>query len=327
MKNCTVYNLLKKKFTYTNYDLRTRCHLLHHYQTTNLYIKRDDELSFGITGTKLRKYASLIPYAKQFKEVYLTGNVQGNHVLSFLQLAIENQFNLRFFLKGDSKSSTGNAFYAQLLLQDKNGYWLKREDDPYEVATKYAQDNPSCFVVPEGGDCFASIPGATTLGLDIIANEEELGICFDHIFVDSGTGVSAIGLILGLSLKGHKGEVHVLSLADKEQVFMQKLAHYKVMLESHLQHNITISVSIHYHYPTTAKAFGSTNQTVFHEIKRVAKEEGFFLDPLYSAKLSLFVRQIIQKIPAASKKLMIHSGGALALIGFKDKLMENSRHV
>ncbi len=42
-----------------DYQLQSRTHLLKNFK--NIYIKRDDELSFGISGSKIRKYASLIP--------------------------------------------------------------------------------------------------------------------------------------------------------------------------------------------------------------------------------------------------------------------------
>jgi 1-aminocyclopropane-1-carboxylate deaminase len=65
--------------------------------------------------------------------------------------------------------------------------------------------NRKCYIVPEGAFCKDAIAGASTLALDIIRNESELNIEFDHIFVDSGTGLTAMSLISSFSvLKSNK---------------------------------------------------------------------------------------------------------------------------
>ena len=62
-----------------------------------------------------------------------------------------------------------------------------------------------CYIVPEGSFCKEAIVGASTLALDILKNEKELGIEFDHVFVDSGTGMTAMSLIYAF---------HILSIKN-----------------------------------------------------------------------------------------------------------------
>ena len=71
-------------------------------------------------------------------------------------------------------------------------------------------------------------------------------------------------------------------------------------------------------YPATAKSFGSTNKTIFEEIRRIAREDGILTDPVYSAKLFLTARQTILNKTLDGNILLIHSGGGLTLSGFMD---------
>jgi len=72
------------------------------------------------------------------------------------------------------------------------------------------------------------------------------------------------------------------------------------------------------YYPATAKSFGSTNKTIFNEIRRIAREDGILTDPVYSSKLFLTARQTIFDQALDGNILLIHSGGGLALSGFMD---------
>ena len=79
------------------------------------------------------------------------------------------------------------------------------------------------FVLPEGGMTPASLPGALSLAIDVVENEREMGMAFDHIFLDAGTGFTACALLLGLGYLKSKSCVHILLLAEGEASFHQRL--------------------------------------------------------------------------------------------------------
>ena len=72
--------------------------------------------------------------------------------------------------------------------------------------------------------------------------------------------------------------------------------------------------------PHVGRAFGSTNKTIFDEIRRIARTEGFLTDPIYSVKLFLTARRIIADEKIKGNCLFIHSGGGLTLLGFQEQL-------
>jgi 1-aminocyclopropane-1-carboxylate deaminase len=289
----------------TDYPFQSRVHRLLSFDTPDClcYVKRDDELGFGITGTKIRKYRSLIPYLlkDRFDEVVVIGGMNSNNVLGLVQLFAENRLKPRLFLLGQPDQPRHAISLLTLLVAGEDSVrWVARSEWPNvdAFAKAYAEEQLAqgrrIFIVPEGSLCDHALPGALTLALDIRRNEEESGHSFDHIFTEAGTGLSAIGLLLGLAYLQATNHVHVLLLADDEKVFQDRLTRFHAAFETVLKvpcprpHRFTL------HHPKVAPSFGSTNAQVFQEIRDAAREEGILLDPIYSAKLFLEARRIIK---------------------------------
>ena len=139
----------------------------------------------------------MIPFllANGFHEVVLIGSAYSNHVLSLIQLLIENGLQPTLFLRGDpNRPFQGNALLTSLFISPAHIHWFAKEEwkDVESQAHAYAkQQKPTPFVLPEGGFCFEALPGTLTLPLDILENEEEKKLTFDHIFIEAGTGLTA----------------------------------------------------------------------------------------------------------------------------------------
>lgn len=286
---------------------------VHKMQKEELYIKRDDELGFSTSGSKIRKYASLLPFLeKQTKPIAVVGSPYSNHVLSLVQLLKQAGISYHLFLeKPGSTAIEGNYFFLSLLIKEEEFTWI--EDSK-------TFDNDAFFCIPLGACMKESLPGALTLAVDILENENKLNLLFNHIFIDSGTGVSAIGLILAFTYLKLDKKIHVVLIAGTEESFTQELSLFKSHLESLLGEEIATPSNYELLFPITAKSFGSCNKKVLREIVETAKNEGFFLDPIYTAKLLMTTKEAIKKESLEGKILWIHSGGALSLSGFKETL-------
>ncbi|KTD22578.1 hypothetical protein [Legionella londiniensis] len=294
------------------WNLNTRVHALNGFPP-NCYVKRDDELSCGISGTKLRKYASLMPFLiqRRVKHLLVIAGSQSNNLLAAVQLARENGMKITAFLiKPWKEMYQGNYKFSRLFIEDENIVWIERKNwaAVETIVSEYALNlKENYFILKEGASVAEAMPGAMTLGDDIIRNEKESGLCFHHIFIEAGTGFSAIALIKSLLEKKHPAFIHVLLLADDEVLFDEKLLKWIKIKPK----------TVHCFYPETAKAFGAVNRQIKNEIKRVAKEEGILLDPVYSAKLFYESRHKIIREHLQGNKLLIHSGGLLSLCGFE----------
>ncbi|MBM3191175.1 MAG: pyridoxal-phosphate dependent enzyme [Chlamydiae bacterium] len=282
------------------------------------WVKREDELSFGISGSKYRKYASLIPaiLKKKVSKVALVGSAYSNHIVGLLQLLNEKGLPVDVFLsenKGDKE--TGNRIFLKLLMGERLSRTVPKPLWAQKDAWILSQLEPNTFYIPEGAAMMEALPGALSLAWDLRNNQNQLGLEFAHVFIDAGTGFAAIALLLGMHFFQLKAHVHILLLADSFAVFHQKLSFYQKYLESVLQLRIPLPPYFLYH-GSLGKAFGSTPKRIFQEIETLAREEGILTDPIYSAKLFYHAKEIVQKKELEGNLLCIHSGGGLTLSGF-----------
>jgi len=287
-----------------------------------LSIKRDDELSFGISGSKLRKYQSLLWHLLKIKakNVALMGGPFSNHLLSCSQLLIENSLTPYLLLKGRKPLKRNGNFLLTSLFIPPSQMWWAEDEKEFSNLLETAK-NQGYFIIQEGAFQKEALLGALTLPLDILRNEEDLGISFSHIFIEAGTGLMAMALIFLFALLKKKTHLHIVLLADTKEIFLQRLFSlypvFRQIFSSPLEEIIT---NVSFYEPFTAKSFGATNQTLFKEIIKTARQEGFLTDPIYSAKLLHATKEIIKKRRLTGEGLFIHSGGALTLMGFQEPL-------
>lgn len=319
---------LFQKIPQAAYPVHSRIHPLRSFQFQNVkcYVKREDELGFGISGTKIRKYRTLIPYLlnNHVQEVVVIGSVNSNHVLSLIQLLIENGLTPTLFLRGDPKRFyQGNALFISLFVPPASIHWFSKsewknvEAKAYEYAKK---QNHYTFVVPEGGFCLEAFPGSLTLVKDILDNQNEMEIDFDHLFIEAGTGFTACSLILGLHWLKHRAKVHVVLLADDEESFLLRLKECQDMFFHFLPFPLSFPQNFLLYLPKIIRGFGKISKTLFESIQHIAQYEGFLTDPIYSARLFMEAENILKTRQLEGNVLIFHCGGALNLAGFQDRL-------
>ncbi len=312
--------------TAESFNLQSRIHRLQWFGRSDIWVKRDDELSFGVSGTKLRKHASIIPVLKQeeIDEVVVIGGANSNNVLSAAQTLTENGIKITPFLLGPPPQKQGNSRLLSLFVDDKDIHWISRQQwtERDTQINNYVDGKKGqgikMFVLPEGGHHRLALPGSLSILFDILRNEKESGVIFDHIFIDSGTGMVAQSLLAGSAVIGKKAIFHNVILADSFEDFEKGLKQVIQYTEDFLQVSIKSVPEYKLYYPVVARSFGSTNSTIFKEIKCIASEDGILTDPVYSAKLFITAKHTIQDQSLDGNILLIHSGGALALSGFLD---------
>lgn len=312
-------------FPKENYGVQSRVHPLQSFHFPNLkcYVKRDDELGFGISGSKIRKYSTLIAYLlnRTIEEVVVIGSAYSNHVVGLIQLLIENNIKATLFLRGDpNRLKQGNALFIELFVSSDSIHWFSKDEwsEVESHAYHYAKNQRKrIFVLPEGGFCDEAFPGALTLSLDIIRNEQEMTLQFNHIFLEVGTGLTACALILALHWLEHPCTIHCLLLAEDQNAFLNRLNTCKKMFQDCLQQEISFPENFKTHLPQKTKGFGKVPKFIFSSIRQIAQKEGFLTDPIYSAKLFVEAENILALDQYKGNALMLHSGGALTLMGFQ----------
>lgn len=305
----------------------TRVHRLAAFDTAQaeVWVKREDESGFGISGTKRRKYASLLPALRAggYTDVALLGGARSNHVVSLLQLLREAGLRPHLFLKAShSPDRGGNRLLLDLLAAPEDIHWVPAAQWPQAGAQAArflaSLDRPGCLI-PEGGHHPFSLAGAMTLAPAIGADEGQTGP-FDHIFIDAGTGLSASALRAGLHLMGHRGTLHVVLIAGHPDSFAAQDAQVSAWAGDLFPAPFPPPERLQVHEPLTARAFGSVNATILAGTRRLARDCGILTDPIYTTKLFLTAEAVIRDQGLRGRVLIIHSGGGTGLLGFGDRL-------
>lgn len=311
----------------TDYPIQSRIHRLSSFGL-NCFIKRDDELGFGISGSKIRKYRSLIPFylSQNIKEVVVIGSAYSNHVLGITQLLLENQIKPTLFLRGDvSRTPKGNSLLIQFLTNQTAIHWIAKTDwpDVMQMAQEYAkQAGHKTMIIPEGGAANEAFPGTLSLPLDISRNERTLNQSFNHLFIDSGTGMMASALILAYQWMQKPTLIHVVLMAGDPAFFMDQLTKWHRLFEHFLKEPCPFPDNFILHSPQEFASFGSTSPSLFKDIQAIAQTEGLFCDPIYTVKLFKEAKRVLGNVPSSEYSLILHSGGSLSLMGFQEQLLK-----
>jgi len=288
------------------------------------YIKREDELGCLLSGSKVRKYRSLIAHVKLqgITEACLIGSANSNQVLSLTSLLIENQITPTLFLLRSQGPILGNALFSQLFVPQKQIHFIERSDWPQVEtrAQKWQQEGPGRTVICEGIDCDMAFLGLTTLALDILKNEQSLALEFSHILLDSGSATTATTLIALFHFLKRKCHFHILLAAGTKETFNKKLELATDGVSRYTKCPMSLPTEYTLHTPTDAPSFGSTNKKIFESIVRAARSEGILFDPIYSIKLYLLLEKCLAEKKLRPPVLCIHSGGVFSLSGFSTQL-------
>ncbi len=287
-----------------------------------VYLKREDEVRFGMTGGKLRKYASILPWlqTRRIQTVALIGSANSNQMLSASMLLRENGIRPVPFLKKGHAEGTNQFLLSLLVPRDEwhlidSAQWPEVEKLAAEFVAACRADGNRALYLPEGACVKEALAGAMTLAADIRRNEEEAGE-FTDIFIDAGTGLSAAALLFGMFDLGMKAKLHITLMADKEEVFLQKFETYKAWYTELFERPLPdLRDRMVLHRPAFGRSYGSVNAEVIAAIKRFAGM-GIFTDPIYSAKHLATAEKILEEMSHRSIALVIHSGGAQALPGY-----------
>ncbi|PSR05784.1 MAG: hypothetical protein BRD49_03910 [Bacteroidetes bacterium SW_10_40_5] len=317
-----------------NFKLHSRMHPMNNWlkgeTDQQIFIKREDELSAGITGSKYRKFASLMPWIQSYQpdEVWIAGGNHSNHVVGLMQLL--NEFNIpyRLWLLEDHQSHrTGNRLLLDLLMNNQASIeWIHRSDWPdlkrIIEAHQAEKRDQQLLYIPEGGAMKEALPGLLTQPLNLTKNLEDWNIHVDHIFTDSGTGITSAALLWGLGFLGyHQVHVHITLIAGDQSQFENQLQQLKIAMIHLTGETLDVDLPVYsLHQPATAPSFGSINKTVLSALKSIAREEGILMDPVYTVKHLLTVKNILTNRATQGNAMILYNGGALGMMGFQDRL-------
>lgn len=298
----------------------------------DLRIKRDDYSGFGGGGNKVRKLEYLMADAAALGAGVLitTGGHQSNHAR--MVAAAGRRFGMEavLVLRGDAPSEyQGNLlldrlFGATLEFLDPTDYF-HLIDGRMEAHAQAARDAGKVpYVIPLGG--------ANPLGaLGYVRATEELAVQLqqagatppDFIVAPVGSGGTLAGLHVGVRRIWPGTRVIGISVSRDAPWFQERVAGMATECAALLQWDLEFSPDqIWVEDQHVGPGYGRPSDGGTAAIKRLARDEGVLLDPVYTGKAmdGLFSLVASGQIPAGASVLFLHCGGSPALYPFAREL-------
>jgi 1-aminocyclopropane-1-carboxylate deaminase len=293
---------------------------------SELYVLRLDQVHPFASGNKWFKLLFNLNVSIEASAKVLTfGGAFSNHIASFVATAISLNIKPVCVIRGDELSPQSNLLLTELARQGAEFIFVSREDykNKYsEALIEYYQSLVGDFLmIPEGG---ANLQG--DLGCCLIARyilDSQIG--FSDVFLASGTGATSAGLISGLKyLNDSKIDppcVHSVSMFKGEWM-RQAILDKCIDLDSYFsdQGDVKMPVSFILESMQGQTKYGRLDDALFEFINEVYENSGLLLDPVYTAKVILHIKQQLERGALDHRKLLfVHTGGLSGWLGYPER--------
>lgn len=301
-----------------------------------IYIKRDDQTGFELSGNKVRKLEYLMYdlIEKGYTSVITCGALQSNHVRATAACAAKLGLSCIAVLKGDQIDYRCNfkmthAFGANVQLISEDDYKYNRGEIMYRLKKQFELTGEKVYIIPEGASNGLGNLGYYDAYHEIVEQEQEP---FDMISVAMGSCGTYAGLYIAsaeMALKSESGRIQKtdgtqklaakkilgINIYDAQVDFNAKT---KALIEETIPYlswieNISYQgMDIRNDY--VGGGYGKTSQAVYDFMADFAKTEGILLDPVYTGKAMYGLYQELKKLDktleSTYRVLFIHTGGA-----------------
>lgn len=281
---------------------------------TNVWIKRDDLTGVGLGGNKVRKLEFLLADAveKKAEVVFTTGQAQSNHAM--LTAACCRKLGMEPILilkKRGVMEKKGNILLESLMETE-----VRFMDVP-DYASIYAEMDrvgkelgKNYYKIPCGGSNGLGSLGYVDCIREIKEQEKELGIHFNSIVCPEGSGGTHAGLALGHMLYAPDTKVIGMKVdADPFEVITPGIMRESCEL---MELDMEISEDEVFHADCVGPGYAIPSVEGNEAIRIMAKNEGLFLDPVYTGKaFGGLIRMAKEGVFSPDDNvLFIYSGGA-----------------
>ncbi|WP_371809901.1 D-cysteine desulfhydrase family protein [Ruegeria sp. HKCCD7319] len=302
----------------------------------DLWLKRDDLTGLGFGGNKTRQLEFYFGDAVRqgADTILITGAVQSNFVRSAAAAAAKLgmqsvlQLEERVPDMGKEYYRSGNVLLAKILGAEH----LSFPEGENEVGADAALHARAEELRVQGRKPYVIHLGLQhpPLGaLGYVAAGQEL--CqqmsnVDAVVVPSGSGATHAGILAGLALEKNACSVFGVCVRRNQHkqktrmnTVLQKLADLLEIDAGPLQDKVTVLDEV------LSPGYGRLSEVTRAALEKMARTEGIFLDPVYSAKTFAGLLHLLSKgdIQPRQTVVLLHTGGLPALFGYQNELADN----
>jgi len=297
----------------------------------NLYVKRDDYMSLGGGGNKLRKLEFLIgaALADNADTIITIGGLQSNHARLTAAAAAYAGLRCELFLgrqvprddpdyERNGNTVLNEIFGARVYDLIAGADVLKRAQERAEALRSAGR---RVYVAPTGGSTPTGSLGYVHCAQEILQQSAELGVSFDQIVVPNGSSGTHAGLAAGYILAGKSAATvkSYATLADQATAFQKTRTLVEDTLKLLECDVIVDGESILVDDAFRGPGYGIPTEEMRRAVKILARTEGLLLDPVYSGKAfaGLLADIAAGKYTAGQNILFVMTGGTPGLYAYR----------
>jgi L-cysteate sulfo-lyase len=291
----------------------------------DLWMKRDECSGLALGGNKARKLEYVIgaALADGARTLVTVGPLTSNHTMMTAAAGRRLGLDVHVVLGGVAPTTaTGNLALT---------HWLGAHVHmtPFDPANPSEEDlaasrrlcerlvrDTGGYWIPPGASMPESVPGYGSAVGEILAQGDGTWP-FDAVVVAYGTGSTSAGLLAGLALAGIPTALHAVAVTSRhaltrfaaaapETLAAAAIARYgwPVALDSS-------PVEWHWWRPEDEPGYGITTPQSEEAMRRFAGDEGYLLDPTYTAKAAAALIAMAHdgRLARGSRVLFVHTGG------------------
>jgi D-cysteine desulfhydrase family pyridoxal phosphate-dependent enzyme len=281
-----------------------------------LLMKRDDLLSFGLGGNKVRKMQTVAAEAMATgADTLITcGGVQSNHARVTAAAGAMLGLGVELVLSGTAPSTTptGNARLDQLFGATIHYVSSRDQRAPTmeAVATRLREKGKKPFIVPLGASTATGAMGFARGVAEIAAAR----IKPDAIVHSTSSGGTQAGLIAGCALLGVRPKIIGVSADDPAPALQAVIKSLLSEIANRLgakPANVGLEDAIEIDDTQVGDGYGLPTSASTDAQTLLARSEGILLDPVYTAKAmaGLIARIRVGDFSKDQTILFWHTGG------------------
>jgi L-cysteate sulfo-lyase len=297
-----------------------------------LWIKRDDCTGIATGGNKVRKLEFLMgeALAQGATHIVTQGAVQSNHVRQ--TAAVAAKLGLRCTAILENRVQTNDPDYLQggnVLFDHLMGINIEYRPGGTdmqaaieEVGARLAGDGETPYLIPGGGSNPVGALGYASVALELLNQANEMNLKIDRIVHATGSAGTQAGLVAGLVALN--AAIPVLGIGvrlpkDRQEANVHKLAE----ATSKLMGGPSIPrEAVEANCDYVGDGYGVPTKGMAEAVMLLARNEGIFLDPVYSGKGMAGLIDLVRKKTFADSEniVFLHTGGQVGLFGYADYL-------
>jgi L-cysteate sulfo-lyase len=291
----------------------------------DLWLKRDECSGLALGGNKARKLEFVLgdAVARGATTLVTAGPLTSNHTMMTSAAARRLGLDVHVILGGDPPlHPTGNLALTHLFGAHVHFTPMNTADPSLadlaasRVLSERLVADTGGFWIPPGATMPSSVPGYAACIQEIVAQSGG-EFPFDDVVVAYGTGSTAAGLYAGLALVDAATTLHAVAVSSRAAMDRfsaaspATLAQAAVDLYGWPLRLEDTRARVSWHRPGEEPGYGVPTPAAEAALRRFAQDEGYLLDPTYTAKAAATLIALASdgRLGRGARVLFIHTGG------------------